>query len=487
MDRFRALCNVAVELAKRDDDTSGTVFAELTALASQLGKEWENRLKELPKELLRFATDNPFETALAEGLTRAGRLTDAEAVARSVSPHVRLEALRRRMVALAQARDTRAAVVLADIVALVQTVDETPVKSLAERLGVGLAKAGYAAEAQRAIVTQKDNHVGIRDVAVAMAGAGYLAEATALAESVDPVLPTVSRELIMYSVATGFARTGQFDQAAEAARGSGMFGDLALADIVEALVKAGHADTAVSIVTGFVRASSRPSSSSMLLRRLATAFENREDDASKSIRDSVMEELKNCVETIPRENEKARVEAGAQLAIAFARLRLPGSDKIFADTIDAARSISNDLDRDQELSALVTTWADAGHFDRAREMALSLDGPRRDETLERLSATLAEHEQVAEAMELAATIERRDERLEVLADLLARQGRLREALDTLRARDPHHFAVAVAGWAPWLEKYGSNAATTILRDALGILAWANPAYGDIAAKVFPPS
>jgi hypothetical protein len=77
--------------------------------------------------------------------------------------------------------------------------------------------------------------------------------------------------------------------------------------------------------------------------------------------------------------------------------------------------------------------------------------------------------------------------LEARADVLARQGRIREALATLSARSPNRFPTTLTGWAPWLEKHGGTPATTILRDALAILAWANPAYGDLAAAVFSPS
>ena len=487
IDRFRALCNVAVELAKVEGDTSLALFGDLSGLVVQYGDEWQDGDKKLPQQSLAHVTANPFETMLAEGLARAVRLTDAEAAVRSVSTRVRLEALRHRMIGFARTHDPRAAAVLADIVKIVQSVPSGD--RLPERLGSGLAKAGYFSEALRAIATQRDDHAGIarRNVAIAMADAGHLAEAMALADTTDQVLPTVSKDLIMTHVAKGFAQTGQFDRAVAAVSASGMFGEVALADHVEALARAGHTDTALIAVTAFVQRSSNPSSSCMVLRRLATALADRQDERSRSVRNGVMEKLKQCFDMIPRENEKERVEAAAELAVAAARLQLPGSDQMFAETIEAAQSISSETDRDSALSALVTTWADAGFFDRAREPALTLQRWKRDEALHTLCAMLSECKQFAEALEVAGAIDQREERLEALADALARQGRIREALETLSARGPHQFSTTLADWAPWLEKYGGTPATTILRDALAILAWANPAYGDIAAAVFSHS
>lgn len=485
--RFRALCNVAVELANVEGDASFALFSQLTGLALQYGDAWQDLRKNLPQQSLAHAAGNPFETLLAEGLARAGRLTDAEAAARSVSPLVRLQALRRRMVGLARARDPRAAAMLADIVRIAQSMPSD--KSLPGRLGTGLANAGYFPEALRAIAKQTDDDAGNarRNVAIAMADAGRLAEAMALADTPDPVLPTVSKELIMCHVAKGFSQTGQFDRAVAAVSASGMFGDVALADHIEALAMAGHVDTALIAVTEFVQGFSNPSSSSMVLRRLATALADRLDERSTSVRNGVMEQLKHCLDSIPRENEKERVEAAAELAVAADRLRLPGADKIFAETIDAAQSIKSETDRDRALLALAMTWADGGYFDRAREAALALQPRQRDEALHALCEILSGRERFAEALEVARAINQREDRLEALADVLARQGCIREALETLSARGPHHFPTTLAGWAPWLERYGGTPATSIVRDALAILAWANPAYSDIAAAVFYPS
>jgi tetratricopeptide (TPR) repeat protein len=253
-------------------------------------------------------------------------------------------------------------------------------------------------------------------VASALAETGAFKQALDAARSIDS---DVSRRRVLSELASALARVGSFDQTQplfepvlDAARSIERDKSRveAVSEVASALAEASSIDWAFdiaqSIDSGQVRAEtfidiSRSCADAGNAQRAQTAFDEA-IDATESI-DSVV-------------SDRAKAEALSGVASALADV---GS---FERALDIARSIDYDSERDRVLSDLASTFSKTGDFDRALDSARSIDDRcRRAAVFSGVSEALARIGNLDSAVEVSLSIGDLSERASAIEEIAKQQ------------------------------------------------------------------